>query len=145
MADIAEVLKRAKPPERFVDVCLDRSLTARHADLQRQLEDPATVADGADKRRKIADDIHKIEGQIRAETVRFHLRGTVGVRAGRVAGRQPAPRGQAGGCGTRPRARRPWCDVLPGSADDRRAGRGAAQDSRWRLGRTREGGLGGVD
>ena len=75
MADIAEVLKRAKPPERFVDVCLDRGLTARHADLQRQLEDPATVADGADKRRKIADDIHKIEGQIRAETVRFHLRG----------------------------------------------------------------------
>jgi hypothetical protein len=75
MADIAEVLKRAKPPERFEDICLDSSLTARHADLQRQLEDPATVAEGADKRRKIADDIHKLEGQIRAETVRFHLRG----------------------------------------------------------------------
>lgn len=75
MADIAEILKRAKPPERFEDICLDSSLAPRHADLQRQLEDPATVAEGAEKRRELADEIHEVEGKMRAETVRFHLRG----------------------------------------------------------------------
>jgi hypothetical protein len=75
MADIAEVLKRAKPPERFVDVCLDAGLAAQHADLQGQLEDPATAVAGDERRRELAEQIHELEGRMRADTVRFHLRG----------------------------------------------------------------------
>jgi hypothetical protein len=77
--DIAEVLKRAKPPERFVDVCLNANLKAEHADLDRQMQDVAAAIEAGDgdedRRRTLADQLHDLEGQMRADTVRFHIRG----------------------------------------------------------------------
>lgn len=57
--DIAEILKKAKAPERTVDLCLDADLAAEHDELSRQLAEAqrASVTIGA----KMADTGHAAE------------------------------------------------------------------------------------
>jgi hypothetical protein len=77
--DIADVLKRAKLPERFVDVCLNADLASRHAELEQKMQDVAENMAAGDnreaRRRELAEQILDLQGQMHAETVRFHLRG----------------------------------------------------------------------
>jgi len=77
MADIADILKRAKPPERFEDICLDGDLKAEHRQLEQELHEAnrGPVEDRDARRRTLAEQIHELEGRMQAATVRFRLRG----------------------------------------------------------------------
>jgi hypothetical protein len=77
--DIAEILKKAKPPERVVELCLDADLAAEHDDLNRQLSEShrtgaATMA-AAGEAATLARRIRDLEDRMQASVVTFRMRG----------------------------------------------------------------------
>lgn len=73
--DIAEVLKRAKTPERVVDICLDADLGAEHRSLERDLREANRQGADAKTLRGIGEKIRDVEGRMKAAAVPFHVRG----------------------------------------------------------------------
>ena len=76
--DIAEILKKAKPPEATVDLCLDADLAAEHDELQRRLLEehgtgPVTMADTG-KTEELSRQILDLEERMRASIVTFRMR-----------------------------------------------------------------------
>lgn len=82
MADIAEVLKKAKPPERTVELYLDADLAAQHDDLSRQLAEAQQAEAGATRKmgdvplsRQLAERIQGLQEEMKASAVTFRMRG----------------------------------------------------------------------
>lgn len=73
--DIAEVLKRAKTPERIVDICLDADLGAEHRGLEQQLREANRQGADVAELRKIGGKIRDVEGRMKAAAVPFRICG----------------------------------------------------------------------
>lgn len=77
--DIAEVLKRAKAPERTVVLFLDADLAAEHDDLNRQLLAAQQAGGGtmraSTKTGELAKRIRDLEERMQSSAVTFRMRG----------------------------------------------------------------------
>lgn len=80
--DIADVLKKAKPPESSVDLCLEADLAAEHDALNRQLleaqqEEARTSRKMGDvpRSRQLSEQIQELEERMRSSEVTFRMRG----------------------------------------------------------------------
>jgi hypothetical protein len=95
--DIAEVLKRAKAPERVVEICLDADLAAEHDELSRRLTEAqrsqTALSDGG-KAAKVAKEIRDLEGRMQASVVPFRMRGLSAYRRQEWLDAHPAREGK---------------------------------------------------
>lgn len=77
--DIAEILKKAKAPERVVELCLNADLAAEHDELNRRLQElqRSTALSMADtgKTAELAQQIRDLEERMQASVVTFRMRG----------------------------------------------------------------------
>lgn len=99
--DIAEVLKRAKAPERVVDLCLDADLAAEHDELNRRLLEaqrkPATSLAGTGAAAEIARQIRDLEERMQSSVVQFRMRGLSAFRRDEWFAANPARDGKEEG------------------------------------------------
>lgn len=80
MANFDDILKAAKLPEDSVPICLRGDLQRRHEELERDLEEArdtddqgSSLADGG-KARKVAEEIQRVEREMREHTHPFAFR-----------------------------------------------------------------------
>lgn len=96
--DIGEVLKRAKAPERVVDICLDADLAAEHDALSQRLaaaqRSQATTMAGSGEAAEIAHRIRDIEERMQASVVQFRMRGLSAYRRQEWLDAHPAREGK---------------------------------------------------
>ena len=99
--DIAEVLKKAKPPEATVELCLEADLAAEHDELNRQLveaqqEESRSVRKMGDvpKSRELAERITGLEERMRASQVVFRMRGISAYRYQELRDAHPGREGK---------------------------------------------------
>jgi hypothetical protein len=84
MVNFDDILKTAKLPEDSVEICLRGDLQRRHEDLERELEEASeadkqgsSLADGG-KARKVAEEIQRVEREMREHTHPFAFRALPG-------------------------------------------------------------------
>jgi hypothetical protein len=99
--DIAEILARAKPPEKVVELCLDADLAAEHDRLTAELENAqrtvaVTMADSG-KLGDLARQIQDVEQKMTDSKVSFRMRGLSAFKRDEWFTANPAREGKSEG------------------------------------------------
>lgn len=96
--DIAEIIKRAKAPERVVDICLDGDLNAEHDILEQQLaiaqRASAATMGGSSEQADLARRIQDVEERMQASVVQFRLRAITRAQMNKLFEEHPARDGK---------------------------------------------------